>query len=71
MFVRCAEGRSAYLEFEADAIRLRDVEELDELALDAADLLDRACPELNAVNFGDGAADLVGSGRGASGCSSS
>ena len=47
----------------------------DKLAPDAADLLDRACPELNAVNFGaeadDGAADLVGSGRGASGCSSS
>ena len=53
------------MEFEADAVRLRDVEELDELALDAADLLDRACPELNAVNFGaeadDGTADIVGS----------
>ena len=63
------------MEFEADAVRLRDVEELDELAPDAADLLDRACPKLNAVNFGaeadDGAADLVGSGRGASSCSSS
>ncbi len=56
----------AYLELEADAVRLRDIEELDKLAPDAVDLLDvvfRACPKLNTVNLGaetdDGAADLV------------
>ena len=60
------EGRSAYLEFEANAVRLRDVEELDELAPDTVDLPDvvvRACPELRTVDFGaktnDCAADLV------------
>ena len=36
----CAEGRSAYMEFEVDAIRLSDVEERDELAPKAVHLLD-------------------------------
>ena len=55
--------------FEADAIHLRDVEELDKLASDAVDPLDavfrgfRACPELDPIDFraetDDGAADLV------------
>ena len=65
----CGRGggaRSAYLEFEADTVRLRDIEELDELAPDAVDLLDvvlRPCPELDTIDFGaetnDCAADLV------------
>ena len=36
----CAEGRSAYMEFEVDTIRLSDVEEPDELAPQAVHLLD-------------------------------
>ena len=54
------------MEFEADAVRLRDIQELDELAPDAVDLLDvvlRPCPELDTIDFGaeanDCAADLV------------
>jgi hypothetical protein len=54
------------LELKADAVRLRDVEELDELAPDTVDPLDvvlGACPELDAVDLraetDDGAADLV------------
>ena len=50
----CAEGRRAYLEFEADTIRFRDVQELDELAPDAVHLLDvvfRPRPELDTVHF--------------------
>ena len=59
-------ARSAYLEFEADAVRLRDVQELDELAPNAIHLLDvvfRSCPELDTVHFraetDNGATDLV------------
>ena len=59
-------ARSAYLEFEADAVCLRDVQELDKLAPDSVDLLDvvlRPCPELDTIDFraktDDGAADLV------------
>ena len=62
----CAEGRRAYLEFEADTIRFRDVQELDELAPDTVHLLDvvfRPCPELDTVDLraetDNGAADLV------------
>ena len=54
------------MESEADTVRLRDVEKLDELAPDAVDLLDvvfRACPELDTVSFrsetSDGATDLA------------
>ena len=54
------------MEFEADAVRFRDVEELDELAPDAVDFLDavfRPCPELDTIHFRaetqHGAADLV------------
>ena len=36
----CAEGRIACMEFEVDAVRLSDVEELDELAPKAVHLLD-------------------------------
>ena len=55
-----------YLEFEPDPVGFGDVEEFDEFAPDAVDLLDvflRACPHLDAVNLGaqtdDRAADLV------------
>ena len=54
------------MEFEADTVRFRDVQELDELAPDAVHLLDvvfRPCPELNTVDLRaethDRAADLV------------
>ena len=54
------------MELEADGVCLRDVEELDKLVPDAVDLLEvvfRACPELDTVDFraetSNGTADLV------------
>ena len=53
------------MEFEADTVSLRDVEERDEHtpAIEFLDVIFRACPELDMINFRaeaeDGAADLV------------